>query len=404
MSKIDTVISDSVSTVIDQGVQPSRTLWGRLYNGETNIDFMGRKWWGLGISAFVLLISVISLIGQGLNLGLEFKGGAQWEVPTSDVSIDEARILLEEVGVDAGEAKIVTLSSESGTILRIQAAAQDEATTAAVNVAFADAASIDVNSISNTTVSESWGNEITKKAIRALVVFLILVALFIAWRFEWAMALSAILAMIHDMLISVGVYSIFQFEVTPATVIAFLTILGFSLYDTIVVFDRVKENAVRYSGARIPYDDIVNVSMNQVLMRSINTTLAAVLPVLSLLVVGSGIMGASSLRQFSLALLIGLVTGSYSSIFIAAPILAWLKGRTPKYAPLVGGRATGVELSRLVLGGSPAAARREGRQGRSGEGKAGDHSSVAEPVVPTRLASASEVLTHAPRPRKKTRR
>jgi preprotein translocase subunit SecF len=146
--------------------------------------------------------------------------------------------------------------------------------------------------------------------------------LFISWRFEWRMALASIAAMIHDVLISVGVYSVLRFEVTPATVVAFLTILGFSLYDTIVVFDKVRENSTRFATARAPYADTINVSMNQVLMRSLNTSLAAVLPVLSLLIIGSGILGAVALREFALALLVGLLTGSYSSIFIAAPLLA----------------------------------------------------------------------------------
>ena len=192
-------------------------------------------------------------------------------------------------------------------------------------------AKVPSESVSVTSVSSTWGRSITEKAVRALVIFLILVALFIAWRLEWRMALAAIVAMLHDVLISIGVYSLLRFEVTPATVVAFLTILGFSLYDTIVVFDKVKENAERFAGSRTPYADVVNVSMNQVLMRSINTTLAAVLPVLSLLVLGAGILGATTLREFALALLVGLITGSYSSIFIASPLLAMLKEREPRY-------------------------------------------------------------------------
>ena len=197
------------------------------------------------------------------------------------------------------------------------------------------------------------GRSITEKAIRALVIFLVLVALFIAWRLEWRMALAAIIAMLHDVLISVGVYSVFRFEVTPATVVAFLTILGFSLYDTIVVFDKVNDNADRFSGPRVPYADVINVSMNQVLMRSINTSIAAVLPVLSLLVLGAGILGAVTLQEFALALLVGLITGSYSSIFIASPLLGMLKEREPRYRTYRGSHATGVELERLVLGGAP---------------------------------------------------
>jgi preprotein translocase subunit SecF len=224
-------------------------------------------------------------------------------------------------------------------------------------------------------------------------VFLVLVAAFIAWRLEWRMALAAIAAMLHDVLLSVGVYSLFGFEVTPATVVAFLTILGFSLYDTIVVFDKVQENQKRYSTTRMPYADIINVSMNQVLMRSLNTSIAAILPVLSLLVLGAGILGAVTLREFALALLVGLVTGSYSSIFVASPLVALAKEREPKYKPLRGHHATGAELERLVHGGNPLGRRERGRV------------STADLVEAAAVSLTPEAaLTHAPRPRKKKRR
>ena len=390
-----------MSTITDEQVigaetPARRSRWGRLYHGETNIDFMGRRWWGLGISAAILVATIVSLFANGLNLGLDFEGGVQWEVPAANITKDQAGAVVEANGIDPATAKITVLTGGSGDIVRIQVPVQTPAVNEAVIDGLAKAAQIDVNTISNNSVSESWGKEITNKAVRALVVFLILVAMFIAWRFEWWMALAALLAMIHDVLISVGVYSIFRFEVTPATVIAFLTILGFSLYDTIVVFDKVKENTERFSASKIPYDDVVNVSMNQVLMRSINTSIAAVLPVMSLLIIGSGILGATSLRDFSLALLVGLLTGSYSSIFIAAPLLAWFKGRSPKYAALRGSHATGAELERLVLGGSPAA-RREANRVRSGSNQT--------PTSMVAVAATPDVLlTHPPRPRKKKRR
>jgi preprotein translocase subunit SecF len=202
--------------------------------------------------------------------------------------------------------------------------------------------------------------------------------------------------MVHDVLISVGVYSVLRFEVTPATVVAFLTILGFSLYDTIVVFDKVNDNTERYAGSRLPYADVINVSMNQVLMRSINTSLAAVLPVLSLLILGSGILGAVTLREFALALLVGLITGSYSSIFIASPLLAMFKQREARYRMFRGSHATGAELERLVLGGSPSA-RRDAARTR-GETIPG------EIILPVTQSTPASVLTHPPRPRKKKRR
>jgi preprotein translocase subunit SecF len=224
---------------------------------------------------------------------------------------------------------------------------------------------------------------------------------FISWRFEWRMAISSIAAMVHDVLISVGVYSLLGFEVTPATVVAFLTILGFSLYDTIVVFDKVRENTVRFQAARAPYGDIINVSMNQVLMRSLNTSLAAVLPVLSLLIIGAGIMGAVVLREFALALLVGLLTGSYSSVFIASPLLAILHERESRYRSLRGSHATGADLERLVLGGSPGGHKRESARTRRTAAETITPGGIAAPAAP---ATPQSVLTHPPRPRKKKRR
>ncbi|MFN8024455.1 MAG: protein translocase subunit SecF [Acidimicrobiales bacterium] len=380
-----------------------RNLWGRLYHGETAIDFYGRRWWGLTISGVLILITIVSLFSRGLNLGIDFEGGVAWEVPAAQITDDQVRSILDDNGVDATDAKIQQLTSDSGSRWRVQVGDQSNEVVQAVQQSLADAAKVDVSEVSSTSVSSSWGKSITEKAIRALIIFLVLVALFISWRFEWRMAIAAIIAMIHDVLISVGVYSVVGFEVTPATVVAFLTILGFSLYDTIVVFDKVNENTERFSGARAPYADTINVSMNQVLMRSINTSLAAVLPVLSLLVIGSGVMGAVSLRDFALALLVGLITGSYSSIYIASPLLAMFKETEPRYRNLKAQHATGVELERLVLGGSPEGHRREMARRRQASGAS--DGTVKEGEVLIREATTPEaVLTHPPRPRKKKRR
>ncbi len=173
----------------------------------------------------------------------------------------------------------------------------------------------------------------TNKARNALVVFFILISIYISLRFEWKMAVAALAAVVHDIFVTVGVYSISRFEVTPATVVAFLTILGYSLYDTIVVFDKVEENAKGLAASgRFTYSDTVNLSMNQVLMRSLNTSIVAIMPIVSILVIGAGVLGATTLNDFGLALLVGLLTGAYSSIYIAAPILAMLKEREPRYA------------------------------------------------------------------------
>ncbi len=372
-----------------------RGVFGRLYHGETAIDFYGRRWIGLGFSIVILLISVGSLIGSGLNLSLEFKGGVVWTVPSATMTEANARAVLDDQGLDGSSAKVVTYVNKSDNIrtLEVQVGEQPDSVRRDVQQAFADEVGVSTESVSTQAVSSTWGKSITEKAIRALVVFLVLVACFIAWRMEWRMALAAIAAMLHDVLLSVGIYSLFGFVVTPATVVAFLTILGFSLYDTIVVFDKVQENQKRYATARMPYADILNVSMNQVLMRSLNTSIAAILPVLSLLVLGSGILGAVTLREFALALLVGLITGSYSSIFVASPLVAIAKEREPRFKSLRGSHATGAELERLVHGGIPGG-RREQRRAAHGESS----------VVAGAPVSAEALLTHTPRPRKKKRR
>ena len=380
-------------------VPQRRSALGRLYHGETAIDFYGRRWIGLGISALLILITLVSLFTRGLNLSLEFEGGVLWEVPSETLTEDQARAILDDNGLDGANAKVQILTSnETGRSVEIQVTSQPDEVRSKVQAAFAEEVGVTPDEVATQLVSSSWGSSITEKAIRALIIFMVLVAAFIAWRLEWRMAVAAIAAMVHDVLISVGVYSVLGFEVTPATVVAFLTILGFSLYDTIVVFDKVQENQNRYAGYRMPYADIVNVSMNQVLMRSLNTSLAAVLPVLSLLILGSGILGASTLREFALALLVGLITGSYSSIFIASPLVAMAKEREPKYKPLRGRHATGAELERLVHGGVPSARREGGRQRSSATPVAGEDAPLAPVLTP------DEVLTHAPRPRKKKRR
>jgi preprotein translocase subunit SecF len=187
------------------------------------------------------------------------------------------------------------------------------------------------------------------------------VAVVISIRYEWRMALAAIAAMVHDVVISVGIYSMLGFVVTPATVIAFLTILGYSLYDTIVIFDRVRENEARFEALKVPYADVVNTTMNQVVVRTLNTSLSSMLPVLSILVVGAGIMGASSLSEFAIALLVGMLTGTYSSIFVAAPLLAAMKRSDERWKGGAEDRLLGADLRLAVMGGTPASVRSRGR-------------------------------------------
>jgi preprotein translocase subunit SecF len=341
----------------------------------------------------------LSLFTRGLNLGLDFEGGVSWEVPAANgLDASTARTILDDNGIAGKDAKIQTLRSpEGGTRLRIQVGAQDDAKQQTIRQAFADKAKVDITEVAVNQVSPTWGNTITKKARNALIVFLIILSIYISIRFEWRMAVAAIAAMIHDVGISVGVYSIIGFEVTPATVIAFLTILGFSLYDTIVVFDKVHENSRRLITNRMSYRDIVNLSMNRVLMRSINTSLAAVLPVLSLLVVGSELLGAVALQEFALALLVGLITGSYSSIFIATPILAMLKSK--------GDRLSQAATKRAASRAPDAPPRRRAAVLADDVVGDGDELAAARPASGlSTTVRPTGGLNHPPRPRKKRRR
>jgi preprotein translocase subunit SecF len=219
--------------------------------------------------------------------------------------------------------------------VRVQSAEINPAQEERVTDALAQYGGVDRNDVSVDTVGPTFGDQVRNNAVKALIVFFLVVSAYLAFRFEWKMAIAAIVAVVHDILVTVGVYAITGFEVTPATVVAFLTILGFSLYDTVVVFDKVKENVATLGTVRgDTYSSMANRSMNQVLMRSLSTSFVAVLPVASLLFVGAGLFGALALRDFALALFVGLLTGAYSSIFVAIPLLAWWKEQEPRYRAL----------------------------------------------------------------------
>ncbi|MFY9480445.1 MAG: protein translocase subunit SecF [Ilumatobacteraceae bacterium] len=371
--------------------------FSRLYRGETTINFYGRRWVGFTLSIVIMLLTVVSLFTRGLNLGMDFEGGVAWEVSAVSLSVDDVKNILEANQIDTNEAKIQVLNGSEGERIRVQVGAQTEATSAQVQQALADQAEVGINDVSVAVVSSSWGASITEKAIRALLVFFLVVSLYISWRFEWKMAVSAIAAMAHDVIISVGVYSLFGFSVTPATVVAILTILGFSLYDTIVVFDKVHDNTKRFATSRVSYGDITNISMNQVLMRSINTSIAAVLPVLSLLVIGSWVLGAIALEEFALALLVGMALGTYSSIFVATPLLAILKTRELKFKPLAGELHLGEEMLRIAGSGK--------KQARVPTNPSQEAQEKHVLIGASReQQSATAALSHPPRPRKNKRR
>jgi len=308
----------------------------RLYRGQTRFDFVRKRRWWFAASSLVILAGLVSLGVKGLNYSIEFVGGTSWEVPAPGVTVAQAQSALSPLGF--GGATITQLGSGSKASLNVEAKLAKGSTgvsnAEAEKVAgvLAALAHKPASAVSVETVGPTWGGNITHKAVEALIVFLIVIAAYISLFFEWKMALAAIIAVAHDIIITVGIYSLLSFLVTPDTVVAFLTVLGYSLYDTIVVFDRVRDNSKGLGATgKLSYTDVVNLSMNQTLARSINTSLVAILPILAVLVLGAEILGAVTLEYFGLALLIGLTSGAYSSIFIASPILAMLKEHEERY-------------------------------------------------------------------------
>jgi preprotein translocase subunit SecF len=310
--------------------------FGRLYHGLTTVDFVGRRKIWFTVSIVIIVLGIGSLAIRGFNLGIDFKGGSSWEVLAPNSSITKMTNAVESAGLS--NPTVEKLGSDTyqvtADINKLSGTAQTALTTKVVDAMAAVAHKSDFQ-VSTSSVGPTWGGQITNKAIEALVVFFIAVVAYISIRFEPKMAAAAFIAMVHDLLVTVGVYSLFGFQITPDTVIAILTILGYSLYDTVVVFDRVRDNTqgVLKSG-ELTYSDMVNLSMNQTLARSINTSLVAILPVLAVLLIGADLLGATTLQDYGLALFVGLMSGAYSSIFIASPLLAWMKEREPRYRDL----------------------------------------------------------------------
>jgi preprotein translocase subunit SecF len=324
-------------------------LTHRLYNGEAGLDVVGRSRLIYKITAVVVLLCIGSMVFRGFNFGIEFEGGSSFKVPGHSEQLTEVRVAAEDAGAAVSSAQVVG----SNTILvRTGQLTNDETT--AVKKAVADAAGVQEQQVSEDAVSAAWGSDITDQALIALAVFLVAVVAFLALRFQPKMAIGAIIALLHDIVVTAGIYSLIGFEVTPSTVIGFLTILGFSLYDTVVVFDKVDENTRGLErGARMTWGEAANLAVNQTLMRSINTSVIALLPVAGLLFVGAGLLGVGTLKDLALVLFVGLAAGTYSSIFLATPIVADLKEREPEQ----------IALRKRVLARRSAAA----RQPRTGQ-------------------------------------
>ncbi|KAF0647173.1 MULTISPECIES: protein translocase subunit SecF [Streptomyces] len=305
-------------------------LGARLYRGEVGYDFVAKRMLWYGVSILITITAIVGLGVRGLNMGIEFKGGAVYTTPSTTVSASQAEKVAEEA---AGHDAIVQELGTGG--LRIQVSGLDTEAANSLKDEIAAGVDVPVKDITAELVGPSWGEQIANKAWTGLGVFMVLVVVYLAIAFEWRMAVAALIALIHDLTITVGVYALVGFEVTPGTVIGLLTILGYSLYDTVVVFDGLKESTKDITKqTRYTYSEIANRSLNGTLVRSINTTVVALLPVAGLLFIGGGFLGAGMLNDISLSLFVGLAAGAYSSIFIATPLVADLKERDPQMKAL----------------------------------------------------------------------
>jgi preprotein translocase subunit SecF len=336
------------------------SLGAHLYRGEVSYDFIARRKIWYTLSAIVLLISIGSLLTRGLTLGIEFRGGAEFRVtsPTATESNVESTVAAQVTGNEIVVQKVgnQTIRAQTETLTSDQLQQ--------VRAALAQRFHVSENSVSTQFIGPSWGHDISDKALRALIIFLVGVVIFLSLYFEWKMAAAAMIALLHDLVITAGLYSLSGFEVTPSTVIGFLTILGYSLYDTVVVFDKVRENTAGLAGgSRLTYSQAANLAVNQTLVRSINTSIIALLPIAAILFAGTALLGSGPLKDLALALFIGVAVGAYSSIFIATPLLAGFKEREPAMQALakrVAARRSGTTTD------SPSARRRAAAESAAG--------------------------------------
>ena len=312
-------------------------LGHRLYTGEVSYDFISRRRRWYAISAALILISLGALLFRGLDFGIEFEGGADFRATTTvnSQTVDRMHAALDRSGV--GELEDATINTIGSDQVRVQTRTLDPTEEVPkVRAAIAEEVGVPSDQVAYSLIGASWGEQITERALIALVVFLVLVGLMIWIYFRnGAMSGAALVALVHDLVLTIGIYALVGFTVTPATLIGVLTILGYSLYDTVVVFDKVRENVrdLRSSSTRT-YSEAANLAVNQVLVRSINTTVIGVLPVAALLFAGAAILGEGPLKDLALALFVGMVSGAYSSIFIATPLLAQLRERDPEMRKL----------------------------------------------------------------------
>jgi preprotein translocase subunit SecF len=409
---------------------------GRLYRGEVSIDFVSRKKLWYTISGCILVISLLALIFRGLDFSVEFKGGSLFTVPaTPAVTQTSLEKVVSANGGTNPTATEVKPFNHTAKTWQVQTTELSTQQSFKILSALEKQFGFKAKQISVTTVGSSWGSQVSEKAIEALIAFLIVVVIYLSIAFEWRMAAAAFVALAHDIVITVGVYALTGFQVSPATVIGLLTILGYSLYDTVVVFDKVRENTAPILGTRkSTYSDAANLALNQTLVRSINTSLTALLPVAAILIVGTLLLGNGELKDLSLVLFVGMLSGTYSSICIATPVLADLKEREPQYKQLAkqvtlraaGGRTALRKAAKSAVAGATASGGGAAGNGSGGNGSRGnggvpatiggatavdlasegpddddaeqDDALAAESVPATQPAAAGQARSTAPRP------
>ena len=365
-------------------------IGNELYTGRRSIDFIGRRKLWFTVAALLMAASVLVLAVRGINPGIEFRGGSQFTVSgASTTSQEPANQVLADLG--AGEPPRVSAVGSDSVRVQTERLTNDETTQ--VQGALAEAYDVPTQNVTATFVGPSWGADVTGKALQGLVIFLVIITVGMSLYFRtWTMALGAVGALLHDLVVTVGVYAVVGFEVTPASVIGFLTILGYSLYDTVVVFDKVRENnADLYTQDKRTYAEGSNLAVNQTLVRSINTSVTGLLPVAAILFVGAFLLGAGTLRDIALALFVGMLLSSLSSVFLAAPLEVALRERNEAV----------VKHTKMVLDRRE---RRRAAAGETGDGGAVDLGARTEDLTGVGIVAGHHLGTAAqPRRRKKGR-
>jgi preprotein translocase subunit SecF len=376
-----------------------RDIASRLYRGEAGIDIVGKRKIWYAVAALILLIGIVTIFVRPFNVGIDFKGGNSFTVPASVGTLQDAREAVEASGADVASAQTVGSGSDQHYLIKTNVLDENQTVAgeraAQIRQDIAARFGIPVEEVSTDEVSGTWGAAVTKNAVTGTLVFLVLVVIYLSLVFrEWKMAVAALAALFQNLILTATVYLLIGFEVTPATVIGFLTILGFALYDVVVVFDKVRENTRGITGnPNRTYGEAANLAVNQTLMRSINTAIVALLPVGGMLFIGAGVLGAGTLKDLSLVLFIGMLAAVYSSIFFATPVLVDLKEAEPKFqthkARVLQRRASGEADRKATRGTTAPPARPGAKTPASGTGPARS-ATPAKSAAPAKSAVAKE--------------